>query len=67
MNYKSLILLTSSKSFRITFRRAEKELVGKTHYNNLARIKGLQQLGFSVLAFDYRGYRLSKEDLPKEF
>ena len=38
----------------------------KTHYNNLARIKGFQQLGFSVLAIDYRGYGLSEGDLPNE-
>ena len=38
----------------------------KTHYNNLARIKGFQQLGFSVLAFDYRGYGLSEGPLPNE-
>ena len=38
----------------------------KTHYNNLARIKGFQQLGFSVLAIDYRGYGLSGGELPNE-
>lgn len=38
----------------------------KTHYNNLARIKGFQQLGFSVLAIDYRGYGLSEGVLPNE-
>lgn len=38
----------------------------KTHYNNLARIKGFQQLGFSVLAIDYRGYGLSEGQLPNE-
>ena len=38
----------------------------KTHYNNLARIKGFQQLGFSVLAIDYRGYGLSEGELPNE-
>jgi len=38
----------------------------KTHYNNLARIKGFQQLGFSVLAIDYRGYGLSQGELPNE-
>ena len=38
----------------------------KTHYNNLARIKGFQQLGFSVLAIDYRGYGLSEGNLPNE-
>lgn len=38
----------------------------KTHYNNLARIQGFQQLGFSVLAFDYRGYGLSEGRLPNE-
>ena len=40
---------------------------GKTHYNNLARIKGLQKLGFYLLAFDYRSYGLSEGDLPNEF
>ena len=38
----------------------------KTHYNNLARIKGFQQLGFSVLVIDYRGYGLSEGTLPNE-
>ncbi|MEL6930661.1 MAG: alpha/beta fold hydrolase [Cyanobacteria bacterium J06600_6] len=38
----------------------------KTHYNSLARIKGFQQLGFSVLAIDYRGYGLSEGELPNE-
>ena len=38
----------------------------KTHYNNLARIKAFQQLGFSVLAIDYRGYGLSEGNLPNE-
>ncbi|MGD1920029.1 MAG: hypothetical protein ACFCAD_14730 [Pleurocapsa sp.] len=38
----------------------------KTHYNNLARIQGFQQLGFSVLAIDYRGYGLSEGGLPNE-
>ena len=38
----------------------------KTHYNSLARIKGFQQLGFSVLAIDYRGYGLSEGGLPNE-
>ncbi|MEM8831539.1 MAG: alpha/beta fold hydrolase [Cyanobacteria bacterium P01_G01_bin.19] len=38
----------------------------KIHYNNLARIKGFLQLGFSVLAIDYRGYGLSEGDLPNE-
>ncbi len=38
----------------------------KTHYNNLARIQAFQQLGFSVLAIDYRGYGLSEGNLPNE-
>lgn len=38
----------------------------KTRFNNLARIKGFQQLGFSVLAIDYRGYGLSEGRLPNE-
>ena len=38
----------------------------KTHYNNLARIQGFQQLGFAVLAIDYRGYGLSEGELPNE-
>lgn len=38
----------------------------KTHYSSLSRIKGLQQLGFSVLAIDYRGYGLSEGKLPNE-
>ena len=38
----------------------------KTHYNNLARIQGFQQLGFSVLAIDYRGYGLSEGELTNE-
>ena len=38
----------------------------KTHYNSLTRIQGLQQLGFSVLGIDYRGYGLSEGRLPNE-
>ncbi|WP_229640448.1 alpha/beta hydrolase [Waterburya agarophytonicola] len=38
----------------------------KTYYNSLARIKGFQQLGFSVLAIDYRGYGLSEGRLTNE-
>lgn len=34
--------------------------------HNLARIEGLRQLGFSVLAIDYRGYGQSKGDFPNE-
>lgn len=32
----------------------------------MARIDGLRQLGFSVLAIDYRGYGLSQGNLPNE-
>ena len=38
----------------------------KTHYGSLSRVQGLQQLGFSVLAIDYRGYGLSEGRLPNE-
>lgn len=33
---------------------------------NLARIDGLRQLGFSVLAVDYRGYGMSRGSFPHE-
>ncbi|MBV6623354.1 MAG: alpha/beta hydrolase [Rivularia sp. (in: Bacteria)] len=32
----------------------------KSYYNNLARIQAMQQLGFSVLVVDYRGFGESK-------
>ncbi|WP_425214947.1 alpha/beta hydrolase [Tumidithrix helvetica] len=35
--------------------------------HNLARIEGLRQLGFSVLAIDYRGYGQSQGNFPSEF
>lgn len=35
-------------------------------YNYLARIAAFRQLGFSVLAFDYRGYGRSKGNFPSE-
>ena len=35
-------------------------------YNYLARVSAFQQLGFSVLVFDYRGYGLSEGDFPHE-
>lgn len=35
-------------------------------YNYLARMSAFRQLGFSVLAFDYRGYGLSEGDFPNE-
>ncbi len=35
--------------------------------HNLARIEGLRQLGFSVLAIDYRGYGQSQGNFPNEF
>lgn len=35
-------------------------------YNYLARVSAFQQLGFSVLMFDYRGYGLSEGDFPNE-
>ena len=38
----------------------------KTHYNSLTRIQALQQLGFSVLGIDYRGYGLSEGRMPNE-
>lgn len=34
--------------------------------HNLPRIEGLHQLGFSVLAIDYRGYGKSQGDFPSE-
>lgn len=35
-------------------------------YNYLARMSAFRQLGFSVLAFDYRGYGRSGGDFPNE-
>jgi uncharacterized protein len=35
-------------------------------YNYIARMSAFRQLGFSVLAFDYRGYGLSQGDFPNE-
>ena len=55
-------ILTTSKTILYLCSRGG----SKTHYNSLARIKGFEQLGFSVLAIDYRGYGLSEESLPNE-
>ena len=38
----------------------------KTYYNYITRAKALRQLGFDVLAIDYRGYGLSSGVLPSE-
>ncbi len=38
----------------------------KKYYYNLTRIQGFQQLGFSVLGIDYRGYGLSEGRSPNE-
>ena len=38
----------------------------KSYFNILARIKGLRQLGFSILVADYRGFGSSKGDFPSE-
>lgn len=55
-------ILTTPKTMLYFGDRGE----NKTNFHNLARIKGFQQLGFSVLAIDYRGYGLSKGRMPNE-
>ncbi|MFN6570521.1 alpha/beta hydrolase [Dendronalium sp. ChiSLP03b] len=38
----------------------------KGYYNHVARLKGMRQLGFSVLVIDYRGFGSSKGGYPSE-
>ena len=38
----------------------------KSYFNILARLKGLRQLGFSILVADYRGFGSSKGNFPSE-
>ncbi|BAY75278.1 hypothetical protein NIES25_16960 [Nostoc linckia NIES-25] len=38
----------------------------KGYYNHVARLQAMRQLGFSVLAIDYRGFGSSKGSFPSE-